>query len=225
MATFHMSWYDNKMVFNLQHTWQLKSLTSEWKVRIFSVINDRAVLIAERNVDGELKVYAYRLSEIGNITDERSLQLPSIFALGSTDGAYWQIKTHPKKLETIDMPDIEDTLAVCVLKESKEYIMLIKPDKPFMEMFPYLMGPTNQDEKFFFARHIHFEASGNDESIGFLVTNSRMNKYKTLELDHFFTLFRNLKMALTIHTKFQDQTIFRQQKTYQRSFKSTMFTY
>lgn len=225
MATFHMTWNDNKLELSLKHTLQLKTLTPDWKVRIFSVINDRVVLFAERAVGGDLKVHAFRLSDKGRIVENRSLHLPIMLTLGSTDGAYWLVKSHPKKLESMAMPDIEDSLAVCVLKESKEYIMLVKPDKPFMEMFPYLMGPTNQNEKYFFARHIHMEASSTEESIGFLVTDSGLSKDRKAQVNHYFTLFRNLKMALKIETLFIDQTIFRAQKTYEEWFSSTVFTY
>jgi hypothetical protein len=158
MATFHMTWNDNKMNLSLKHTLQLKTLTPKWKVKIFSAMSDRVVLIAERVTSGDLKVYAFRLTDKGRVVESRSLHLPGMLTLGSTEGAYWTVKSHPKKLKSMAMPDIEDTLAVCVLKEGKEYIMLVKPDKPFMEMFPYLMGPTNHHEKYFFARHIHMEA-------------------------------------------------------------------
>ena len=92
-------------------------------------------------------------------------------------------------------------------------------------MFPYLMGPTSTNEKFWYGLHIVMHPSRITETIGFLTIDSGIDQTNKNMIDHFFTLLRDLKPALTIKNTFGHRSIFRPIRHYTTSFESNVYSY
>ena len=219
-----MVYIDGGLKWELKDAKTLFELGSEWRMKMFEVIGDRLIVFGENNSTFVVQIHAFRLDPLGKIVDERSQFLPSAFKLTKFSRGQIKIKDYPKNMENLRNPDSEDSLGIWVKKEMQRFLLLIKPEKPFMEMFPYLLGPTNNQETYWFGRHILFSPGIVRESVGFLVTDPTVPPQEE-PVKHFMTLLTTTKLGIYIPPRLHVDSIFQPKPHYESKFKTKAFSH
>ena len=152
------------------------------KIKHFEIVGKKLVIVStDFNKDNNrVTITTAWIDDYGKPNEFVDFQLPESISLHDSNKMF-PIEKRLTSVNNLHMTTIKNSLGLFIKKNGFEGILVIKPEMPRLEMYPFLISPNSKIIHYRFMAHYFVSKNMNMSSFGYLVINTtilkQLNKY------------------------------------------------